>query len=128
MLRREFYEHLRDWIVETELDRYRSGRVFEYMWAIMFGAPPVSHPLEECDLLTCTVEVRANPFCVHSYTHVVRCIVYSFLVWRREAIRYYLKPDTEWLLCPDYLTSRLGKGTAAEATTERCYRWSVWRT
>ena len=59
VLRREFYEHLRDWIVETELDRYRSGRVFEYMWAIMFGAPPVSHPLEECDLLTCTDEVRA---------------------------------------------------------------------
>lgn len=54
---REFYEHLRDWIIETEFDRYRSGRVFEYMWAVMFGAPPVSEPIEECDLLTCTDEV-----------------------------------------------------------------------
>ncbi|CAK0786391.1 hypothetical protein CVIRNUC_009604 [Coccomyxa viridis] len=53
---REFYEHLRDWIIETEFDRYRSGRVFEYMWAVMFGAPPVSEPIEECDLLTCTDE------------------------------------------------------------------------
>ena len=61
MLCREFYEHLRDWIVETELDRYRSGRVFEYMWAVMFGAPAVSEPLEECDLLTCTAEVNAKP-------------------------------------------------------------------
>ena len=56
---REFYEHLRDWIIETELDRYRSGRVFEYMWAVMFGAPPVSEPIEECDLLVCTDEVCA---------------------------------------------------------------------
>ena len=61
MLCREFYEHLRDWIVETELDRYRSGRVFEYMWAVMFGAPAVSEPLEECDLLTCTAEVSTYP-------------------------------------------------------------------
>ena len=55
---REFYEHLRDWIVETELDRYRSGRIFEYMWAIMFGEPSLSEPLEECDLLYCNDEVR----------------------------------------------------------------------
>ena len=57
---REFYEHLRDWIIETEFDRYRSGRVFEYMWAVMFGAPPVSKPIEECDLLTCTDEVSIS--------------------------------------------------------------------
>ena len=44
---------LRDWIVDTELDRYRSGRVFEYMWAIMFGEPAVTEPIEECDLLHC---------------------------------------------------------------------------
>ena len=56
---RELYEHLRNWIIETELDRYRSGRVFEYMWAVMFGAPPVSEPIEECDLLFCTDEVCA---------------------------------------------------------------------
>ena len=58
--RRDFYEHLRDWIIETEFDRYRSGRVFEYMWAVMFGAPPVSEPIEECDLLTCTDEVSTS--------------------------------------------------------------------
>lgn len=59
-IRREMYEHLRDWIVETELDRYRSGRVFEYMWAVMFGEDPISQPMEECDLLTCTPEVRTE--------------------------------------------------------------------
>ena len=50
---------LRDWIRDTELDRYRSGRVFEYMWAIMFGEPAVTEPIEECDLLRCTEEDRA---------------------------------------------------------------------
>lgn len=50
---REFYVGLRDWIVDTELDRYRSGRVFEYMWAVMFGEPAVTEPVEECDLLHC---------------------------------------------------------------------------
>ena len=51
---RRFYEGLRDWILETELDRYRSGRVFEYMWPLIFGEPAVTEPLEECDLLHCT--------------------------------------------------------------------------
>ena len=57
---REFYEHLRNWIIETEFDRYRSGRVFEYMWAVMFGAAPVSEPIEECDLLICTDKVSIS--------------------------------------------------------------------
>ena len=83
LLRREFYEHLRDWIVETELDRYRSGRVFEYMWAIMFGAPPVSQPLEECDLLTCTDEVWAqNP----SHSAHRCCTVLSPVPWSRGVV------------------------------------------
>ncbi|CAL8463939.1 g3474 [Coccomyxa elongata] len=56
---REFYVGLRDWIVDTELDRYRSGRVFEYMWAIMFGEPAVTEPIEECDLLHCSEEDKA---------------------------------------------------------------------
>ena len=50
---------LRDWIRDTELDRYRSGRVFEYMWPIMFGEPAVTEPIEECDLLHCSEEDRA---------------------------------------------------------------------
>ena len=50
---RAFYEHLRDWINDTELDRYRTGRVFEYMWHYMFGEPPVTKPAAECDLLMC---------------------------------------------------------------------------
>ena len=50
---RAFYEHLRDWIITTELDRYRSGRVFEYVWHYMFGEPAVLHPIPECELLMC---------------------------------------------------------------------------
>lgn len=45
-LGRDFYVHLRDWLVETELERYRSGRVFEYMWPVLFGEPPVQAPAE----------------------------------------------------------------------------------
>ena len=45
-LRRDFYVHLRDWLVETELERYRSGRVFEYMWPVLFGEPAVQAPAE----------------------------------------------------------------------------------
>jgi hypothetical protein len=55
---RKFYEKLRDWIVETEFDRYRSGRIFEYIWPVMFGEPAVTEPIEECDLLHCTAEDR----------------------------------------------------------------------
>ena len=58
-LRRGFYERLRDWILDTELDRYRSGRVFEYMWPLIFGEAAVTDPIEECDLLHCTAEDRA---------------------------------------------------------------------
>ena len=56
---REFYEHLRDWILDTELDRYRAGRVFEYMWPLIFGEPAITAPVEECDLLRCTAEEEA---------------------------------------------------------------------
>ncbi|KAK9808172.1 hypothetical protein WJX73_005073 [Symbiochloris irregularis] len=48
-----FYVHLRNWIQHTELDRYRSGRVFEYMWHHMFGEPAVIQPVPECELLIC---------------------------------------------------------------------------
>lgn len=44
--RRAFYKHLQAWLVQTELDRYRSGRVLEYMWAVLFGEPAVLAPAE----------------------------------------------------------------------------------
>ena len=50
---RSFYIRLRDWILTTEVDSYRSGRVFEYMWPVMFGEPAVTAPVPECDLLHC---------------------------------------------------------------------------
>ena len=50
---RAFYEHLRTWILDTELDMYRSGRVFEYVWHYMFGEPAVMEPAPECELLVC---------------------------------------------------------------------------
>lgn len=61
---------LRDWIVDTELDRYRSGRVFEYMWAIMFGEPAVTEPIEECDLLHCRSVSQVFICC---FTNLIDC-------------------------------------------------------
>ena len=39
----------------------------------MFGAPPISEPMEECDLLFCTDEVRA--MLLHA------CIMYKSSCW-----------------------------------------------
>lgn len=50
---RAFYEHLRDWIIRTELSRYRAGRVFEYLWHYMFGQTAILDPVPECELLIC---------------------------------------------------------------------------
>ncbi|KAH7136137.1 hypothetical protein B0J11DRAFT_576681 [Dendryphion nanum] len=38
---RMFYEKIRSWIVETELDDQISGRVIEYMWHMIFGMDAV---------------------------------------------------------------------------------------
>ena len=51
--RREFYIHLRDWILETEINSYRCGRVFEYVWHMLFGEPAQISPVPECTLLDC---------------------------------------------------------------------------
>eukprot|EP00884_Botryococcus_braunii_P021084 jgi/Botrbrau1/765/Bobra.0181s0022.2 len=56
---KSFYVHLRDWIAETEVSRYRTGREFEYVWHYMFGEPPSIDPVRECDLLHCTEEELA---------------------------------------------------------------------
>ncbi|KAF1346253.1 hypothetical protein BDV97DRAFT_38834 [Delphinella strobiligena] len=46
---REFYIDAREWLLETELDDATSGRVFEYMWHIIFGRDPVYCPsLSQC--------------------------------------------------------------------------------
>lgn len=31
------YQHFRQWIIDTEMTDYRSGRVFEYLWHVIFG-------------------------------------------------------------------------------------------
>ncbi|KAJ6110860.1 hypothetical protein N7486_003095 [Penicillium sp. IBT 16267x] len=38
------YEHFYHWLMETQLDDETSGRVFEYLWHIIFGQDPVSCP------------------------------------------------------------------------------------
>lgn len=35
------YERYRKWLMETELEDAESGRVFEYMWHIIFGRDAV---------------------------------------------------------------------------------------
>ena len=52
---RQFYIliGLRDWIMNTEVDAYRCGRVFEYTWHMIFGEPAQLSPVPECELLTC---------------------------------------------------------------------------
>ena len=43
------YEHFRHWLVRTTLDSSRSGRVFEYLWHIVFGSDAkLCLPLDEC--------------------------------------------------------------------------------
>ena len=35
------YKKMRKWLLQVEIDDYASGRVFEYMWHIIFGKEPV---------------------------------------------------------------------------------------
>ncbi|KAF1995981.1 hypothetical protein P154DRAFT_394460, partial [Amniculicola lignicola CBS 123094] len=41
---RSEYKRFHDWLIETELDDYTSGRVFEYLWHVIFGQDPVYCP------------------------------------------------------------------------------------
>lgn len=46
---RRDYQRFRQWLLDTELEDYISGRVFEYSWHIIFGKPPVHCPnAQEC--------------------------------------------------------------------------------
>ncbi|KAJ5535992.1 hypothetical protein N7513_009178 [Penicillium frequentans] len=38
------YEHYYRWLMDTQLDDETSGRVFEYLWHVIFGQDPVSCP------------------------------------------------------------------------------------
>jgi len=38
------YERYRRWLLDTELDDDTSGRVFEYLWHVIFGQEPVHCP------------------------------------------------------------------------------------
>lgn len=40
------YIIIRQWLVDTEMDNYFSGRVMEYTWHILFGDPPVTQALD----------------------------------------------------------------------------------
>jgi hypothetical protein len=43
------YVKIRNWLLETEMEDYMSGRVLEYMWHIMFGKEAVHCPsAEDC--------------------------------------------------------------------------------
>ncbi|EXJ71512.1 uncharacterized protein A1O5_05320 [Cladophialophora psammophila CBS 110553] len=43
------YEHYRQWLLDTPLDDATSGRVFEYLWHVIFGQEAVRcPPLEQC--------------------------------------------------------------------------------
>ncbi|KAL6715520.1 hypothetical protein ACLMJK_006481 [Lecanora helva] len=35
------YEHFRQWILDTDLTDAKSGRVFEFLWHVIFGMDPV---------------------------------------------------------------------------------------
>jgi hypothetical protein len=64
---RDQYEHYRNWLLETDLPDYVSGRVFEYSWHMIFGMPPVSCPdVETCYCETfgrCAVECQGQDTC-----------------------------------------------------------------
>lgn len=43
------YEHYREWLRNTPLPDYDSGRIMEYVWHMIFGMPPVHCPsAKEC--------------------------------------------------------------------------------
>jgi hypothetical protein len=43
------YEQIRNWLIDTQMEDYMSGRVLEYMWHVIFGKEPVHCPsAREC--------------------------------------------------------------------------------
>lgn len=58
------YQHYKQWLLDTPLTDYDSGRIFEYLWHIMFGQPAFHCPnAEECYCKTfglCNLECKEN--------------------------------------------------------------------
>jgi hypothetical protein len=50
---RSDYERYRHWLIDTKLDDDSSGRIFEYLWHVIFGRDPVYCP----DMGTCYCNV-----------------------------------------------------------------------
>lgn len=48
-----FYEEALSWLEATSSDRYWAGRIFEYVWHIIFGEPALYHAPNKCELLFC---------------------------------------------------------------------------
>ncbi|MCJ1306142.1 hypothetical protein MMC08_008960 [Hypocenomyce scalaris] len=48
-----FYEDSLLWLEATSSDRYWAGRIFEYVWHIIFGEPALYHAPDKCELLYC---------------------------------------------------------------------------
>eukprot|EP00884_Botryococcus_braunii_P008306 jgi/Botrbrau1/17477/Bobra.0054s0064.1 len=79
---RSFYTTLRDWIDEVEIDSYRCGRQFEYMWHYIFGEPAVMEPKFECDLLHCDSEqLKEAKFWLNAAAANVSTAFAEFMHW-----------------------------------------------
>ena len=48
-----FYEDCLTWLEATSSERYWAGRIFEYVWHIVFGETALYFAPEECELLHC---------------------------------------------------------------------------
>ena len=48
-----FYEDCLNWLEATSSDRYWAGRIFEYVWHIIFGEPALYYAPDRCELLYC---------------------------------------------------------------------------
>lgn len=57
-----FYEHVRQWLIDSELNSATSGRVLEYAWHIMFGKPHVWCEDENvCRCLVYGLDCKSKP-------------------------------------------------------------------
>ena len=61
---REEYVRFRQYLIDTELDDYFSGRVFERSWHVVFGKRPVDCEVEK----ECRCQVYTGPLgCGHGW-------------------------------------------------------------
>ncbi|MCJ1241639.1 hypothetical protein MMC14_009645 [Varicellaria rhodocarpa] len=48
-----FYQSCLTWLEATSSERYWAGRIFEYVWHIIFGKPSLYYAPDRCELLYC---------------------------------------------------------------------------